>query len=288
MLNPGGDPRDFFIQESMAERTKSNGYRKRLATYILVPLALGVGLSNFITYILFIRGESTIHSPAILGNGVPWVLGISLVIVLLSGTDRLDLSDMILVGLALLSATVPQALSFAIAMNQFSIIEWERERAVAFLLLVQIASFSLSHLLLAIRHGRRSAKKHHHTRTVSSFARSVVAGSVIVFIGVLIIFAARLHVLGLLVLPLIIGGASLWTAGDAACVDRFPSTNTLFILLGVVFWFTHEIISSAYYLPASGRHTPEVIDTLCRFSSAFLYQPSFLLLSLSVYRFDGE
>lgn len=272
----------------MAERTKSTGYRKRLAAYILAPLALGVGLSNFITYIIFIRGESTIHSPAFLGNGVPWVLAISLVIVLLSGTDRLDRPDTILVGLALLSAAVPQALSFAIAMNQFSIIEWEREKAVAFLLLVQIASFSLSHLLLAIRHGRGPAGKHSHPRTPSSFARRGVAGSAIVFIGVLTIFAARLHVLDLLVLPLVIGGASLWAAGDAACVDRFPSTNTLFILLGVVFWFTHEIISSAYYLPGIDHHTPAVIDTLCRFSSAFLYQPSFLLLSLSVYRFDDE
>ncbi|MBN1883465.1 MAG: hypothetical protein JW885_14960 [Deltaproteobacteria bacterium] len=259
-----------------------------MAVYILAPLALGVCLSNLITYIMYIRGGSTIHSPAILENGIPWVLGIAIVIILLSGKNRLDRLDTILVGLALLSAGVPQVLSFAIAMNKFSIIEWEREKAVALLLLLQIAFFSFSHLLLAIRHGRSPVKKHLLLRSPSAFARSVVAGSVIVFIGVLIAFASRLHVLDLLVLPLIIGGVSLWAAGDAACVDRFPSTNTFFFLLGVVFWFTHELISSAYYLSASGCHATAVIDTLCRFSSAFLYQPSFLLLSLSVYRFDGE
>jgi len=259
-----------------------------LTVYILAALALGVGLSDLITYIMYMRGGSTIDSPTFLGNGIPWVLGISIVILLFSGRDRLDRLDTILVGLALLCAAVPQVLSFTIAIDTFSIIDWERERAVAILLLVQIASFSLSHLLLAIRHGRIPMRKHFHPQTPSAFARGVVAGIVIVFIGVLVVSAARLHVLDLLVLPLVIGGASLWAAGDAACVDRFPSTNTLFILLGVVFWFAHELISSAYYLSASGLHATAVIDTLCRFSSAFLYQPSFLLLSLSVYRFDGE
>jgi len=272
----------------MTEQAISIGYRKKLTVYILAALALGVGLSDLITYVIYMRGGSTINSPAFLGNGIPWVLGISLVIVLLSGKDRLDRLDAILICLALLCAAVPQVLSFAIAMNRLPFIGWEREKAVALLLLVQIASFSLSHLLLTIRHGRRPTRKHLHPRTPPAFARGVVAGLVIVFIGVLIVSAARLHVLDLLVLPLVIGGASLWAAGDAACVDRFPSTNTLFILLGVVFWFAHELISSAYYLSASGLHATAVIDTLCRFSSAFLYQTSFLLLSLSVYRFDGE
>ena len=228
------------------------------------------------------------HSLAVLGNGIPWVLGISLLIVLFSGNDRLDRLDAILVGLALLFAAVPQTASLLVVMNPHPVVDGEQDTTVSLLLLVQIAAFSLSHLLLAVRHGRTPTADRTRTVAPSFRIRTLVAGSVLVFIGALMVFAAHRHVLHLLMLPLLAGGVSLWVAGDAASVDRFPSTNTLLILLGVGFWFLHELISSAYYISGSEYHTAALVDMLCRFSSAFLYQPSLIMLSLSVYRFGDN
>lgn len=195
---------------------------------------------------------------------------LSLVIVFSTGRDAISRSDLVMLKFAFLFCFVGDI--FVTTYNY-----WNRSFPI---FVMGGVSFIISVSIFTLRHGRFFAFLRER------FIQRLLLGLLffLPLAGMIVVFFRELVQTNLLILTVVYGSIvilSLWTGVAASLYSLFPFPNSIFITLGMIFFFLMELTGQFYNLKV-----PYLTEAGFVLSWVF-YVPSLVLISLSGYNYES-